>query len=250
MRRKKVKDESNNDAHRWVVSYADFITLLFAFFVVMYAISSLNVSKYRSVAEGMKVAFDKNGKDKAANKDPNNKGDEATYSSDKIIQGGGGSDDFDALQSAFRALSAKNLNVLKQEGFLQLDLKAENMFDTGSADLKQEAMVQMMKIATILNKVNYPIIVEGYTDDIPISTPNFPSNWELSTLRASAIARALNNFGVPNDRMTVTGYGEQYPIADNDTEVGRAMNRRVNIVIVRDRLTPRIMNPALSKPLF
>ena len=246
MRSRKNKQEEHIDSHRWVVSYADFITLLFAFFVVMYAISSVNVSKYRSLSEGMKSAFNKKDQNKAAVstdqkangpiKDPNNK-----------KTNGGYNDGLDDLNKSLSELETGDFKISRQEGWIEMDIKAGSMFANGTADLTPEALVKLMQLAAKIKDVPYPVVVEGYTDDVPIETPQFPSNWELSAARAATVARILNSYGISNDRLLVTGYGEQYPVADNSTEEGRSQNRRVDIIIAKNRAVDRLTNPEMGQ---
>ncbi|MDI9817641.1 MULTISPECIES: OmpA family protein [unclassified Legionella] len=239
MRGRKNKNDSHEDTHRWVVSYADFITLLFAFFVVMYAISSVNVSKYKSLAQGMHTAF--------ARKD--DKKPVAEISSLKTPNSPAASqqskDPFNELVQALANLQDADYRMYPQDGWVELDMKAGGLFDSGSAELRPVALVKLMKIADVLKQQPYPIALEGYTDNIPIYTSQYPSNWELSSARAAAVARILTAFGVEQTRITVTGFGEQYPVAENDTKEGRAKNRRVNLIIAKDKSIPRLLNPAL-----
>lgn len=250
MARRKHKEEEHEDSHRWVVSYADFITLLFAFFVVMYAISSVNVSKYRSVAVGMQSAFDKKIRNKVPTEvDSNQLGQSASNTVNQSSTNGSGSEAFEALDAQLSNFADSQYQLTRADDWIEMKMDAGALFDIGSADLKPMALVKLMQIAKTLKTVNFPLHIEGYTDDIPIQTPEFPSNWELSAARASAIARVLNDYGIPTDRITVTGYAEQYPIADNTTELGRDKNRRVNLVITKTKNSTRLMNPALSQPL-
>lgn len=242
MKSRKKKQEEHQDNHRWVISYADFITLLFAFFVVMYAISSVNQAKYKSLAEGMHSAFNK--------KDHN----KATVSTAKIKDGthqtqtkGTYKDGMDDLNKALSDLEDGNYKINRQDGWIELEIKAGSLFDTGNAHLKAEALVKLMNLAVKLKDLSYPVAIEGYTDDRPIETPEFPSNWELSAARAATVGRVLNSYGIPKELIMVTGYGDQFPITDNFTSEARNKNRRVTIIIAKNRNVPRIMNPALSK---
>ncbi|KTD12151.1 OmpA family protein [Legionella jamestowniensis] len=239
MQGRKKKADSHEDAHRWVVSYADFITLLFAFFVVMYAISSVNVSKYKSLAQGMHSAFAKKGDKKPLDeppklKDPNSP--EATSNP---------KDPFGELVKSLAELQDSDYQMNPQDGWIELDIKAGALFESGSAELRPIAFVKLMQIADVIKKLPYPIALEGYTDNVPIYTSQYPSNWELSAARAASVARMLTMFGVGQSRITVTGFGEQYPIADNTTEEGRSKNRRVNMIIAKDKTVPRLLNPAI-----
>lgn len=236
--RRKNKRVEQEDTHRWMVSYADFITLLFAFFVVMYAISSVNVSKYKSLAEGMHTAFTKKTNEKGITNIASKEASR-TAVDNQINQ----QDQFNELIKALSDLQDSDYQMNPQNGWVELDIKAGALFDSGSAELRPIAMIKLMKIAEILKKLPYPIALEGYTDNVPIDTPQFPSNWELSSARAAAVARSLTTFGVDSTKISVTGFGEQYPVADNHTEEGRAKNRRVNMVIAKDKTVPRLLNP-------
>ncbi|MFT4059594.1 MAG: flagellar motor protein MotB [Legionella sp.] len=242
MSSKKRKNEEHIDHHRWIISYADFITLLFAFFVVMYAISSLNTSKYKSLSEGMKTAFNK--------KDQQNQ----EQSIEDIKDGpnskrvyGKFEDGLDEINQSLSELEDANYKINRQKGWIELDVKSGALFGSGDADLKADALVKLMQIAGKLKKSHAIVSIEGYTDNMPIETPQFPSNWELSATRAASVGRVLNAYGINENRIMVTGYGEQYPIADNITDVGRALNRRVSIIIATNRKTKRLLNPALSQ---
>lgn len=242
MRRRKNKTEEHVDSHRWLVSYADFITLLFAFFVVMYAVSSVNQAKYKSLSEGMNSAFNK--KDQA----------KAVVSTDKVSNGnanrqtkGTFRDGLDDLNKSLSELEQGDFKINRQEGWIEINMKAGSLFETGNASIKPDAMIKLMAVAQKIKEQPFPITVEGYTDNSPIETPTFPSNWELSAARAATIGRILNSFGISPSRILITGYGEQFPLDDNLTEAGRSNNRRVNILITKDRMTNRMLNPAFGQ---
>lgn len=242
MRRRKKRNEQQSDHHRWVVSYADFITLLFAFFVVMYAISSVNISKYHSLSEGMKSAFNKKDEARALKSTKNLKDGPQTKQFP-----GPFNDGLDELNQSLAELEDGNYKINRQEGWVELDIKSGALFESGEADLKPEAFVKLMRLASKIKKSSSIVAIEGYTDNLPIETPQFPSNWELSAMRAAAVGRILNSFGIATHRILVTGYGEQYPVADNITEQGRSANRRVTIIIALNRNIPRLLNPALNE---
>lgn len=242
MKSRRHRPEEHVDNHRWVISYADFITLLFAFFVVMYAISSVNISKYKSLSEGMKSAFN--------NKDQN----KVTQSTDTIQDGpeekktkGTYNDGLEDLNKSLSELEDGDYKINRQNGWIELQIKAGSLFDSGSADLKPEALIKLMKLAGKIQTLSYTVVVEGYSDNVPIETPQYPSNWELSATRAASVGRILNSYGIPTDRIVVTGYGEQYPVSNNYTEEGRSQNRRVNIVIAKNRRVDRLINPELGQ---
>lgn len=242
MKSRKKKVEDHVDLHRWVVSYADFITLLFAFFVVMYAMSSVNTAKYKALTEGMKTAFNK--KDKENTEQSIDEQKEGPHTR-KVY--GKYQDGLDEINQSLSQLEDANYKINRQEGWIELNIKSGALFGSGDADLKADALMKLMQIAEKLKKSHAIISIEGYTDNVPIETPQYPSNWELSATRAASVGRLLNAYGIDTGRLMVTGYGEQYPIADNASEVGRALNRRVTIVISISRKTKRLLNPALSQ---
>lgn len=242
MTKRHKKPEEHEDHHRWVISYADFITLLFAFFVVMYAISSVNVSKYKSLSEGMKSAFNKKDHDQAIESTDNKKDGPAKRRTKGEFQDG-----LDELNKALSELEDGNFKINRQEGWIELDIKAGALFESGEVDLKGAALMKLMQVADKIKNLPFSVVVEGYTDSLPIETPQYPSNWELSAARAASVGRVLNGYGIPTDRITVTGYGDQYPVTDNETEQGRSQNRRVNIVIAKNRKVDRLFHPELSR---
>ncbi len=241
MRRKK-KHQTHNDSHRWVISYADFITLLFAFFVVMYAMSSVNVSKYKSLSDGMNSAFNKkDGAKSVVSTDTQKDGRQ------EIQSRGTFNDGLDELSKLLSDLEDSDYHIYRQDGLIELQIKAGSMFDSAGSELNADTTIKLMKLAAKLKKSPYPILIEGYTDNVPITSLQYPSNWELSAARAATVGRVLNSYGVDPERLSVTGYGELYPIMENVTEIGRSQNRRVSILIVKDRTNPRILNPEMGQ---
>lgn len=242
MKNKQRRPEEHEDSHRWVVSYADFITLLFAFFVVMYAISSVNVSKYKSLSEGMKSAFNKKDQNKATQSTDNKKDGPEEHKTKGTYRDG-----LDDLNKVLADRQDGSYKINRKDGWIEIEMKAGSLFESGSADITAYALIKIMEIADKIKDLPYPVVVEGYTDNIPITSPQFPSNWELSASRAATVARLLNGFGVVSSRIMVTGYGDQYPVADNNTEEGRNQNRRVTILITKNKKVPRIQNPNFNR---
>lgn len=242
MKSKKHKIDDHVDRHRWIVSYADFITLLFAFFVVMYAISSVNTAKYKALSSGIEHAFNK--KDKK--NDEQSDDDEKFGPHTKKVQGTY-KDGLDEINQSLSELEDKNYKINRQKGWIELDVKSGALFGSGDAELTSDALVKLMQLAEKLKKSHAIVSIEGYTDNTPIETPQYASNWELSAMRAAAVGRVLNAYGIGSNRIMVTGYGAQYPIADNVTDVGKGLNRRVSIIISINRKTKRLLNPALSQ---
>ena len=242
-RKKKHPEHVNHE--RWLVSYADFITLLFAFFVVMYAISQVNEGKYRILSDTLSTAF-RNVPGSASGaltvvnpnapmplalpirkSQPNVKVDETRKKNKEKLR------NMAKEVNEVLAPLVREGQVRVTEGALgiTIDINANVLFAPGDARLGPEAVRALLAVAQILAPTDFPIIVEGHTDNTPIGTPQFPSNWELSGVRASSVVRLFIDAGVDPKRLTATGYADQRPIADNLTVEGKARNRRVAITI-------------------
>ena len=245
-RRRRSADEHVNH-ERWLVSYADFITLLFAFFVVMYSISSINEGKYKVISQALVGVFN----DSERSVKPIPVGDErplTTTPAEPLIKdsehtdaGLGQSPDdplktiADDITTAFGDLIAsRQLTVRGNELWVEIELNSSLLFGSGDAMPSNMAFSIIDKVAAILKPFDNPIHVEGFTDDLPIRTAQYPTNWELSSARAASIVRLLAMEGVNPARMASVGYGEYQPVASNDTADGRARNRRVVLVISRN----------------
>ena len=238
-RRHQEEDHENHE--RWLVSYADFITLLFAFFVVMYALSTVNEGKYRILSDSLMSAFKSVPGDTAgaqiaivpgaALKVPVNK-------PEPVIDEGKRKAKVKMRNMAREIMEA--LGPLVKEGQVRVtegaqgitvEINASVLFASGDARLELGALQGLSAVAKILAPTDFPITVEGHTDTNPIATPQFPSNWELSGARASSVVRLFIDNGVSPQRLTSTGYADQRPVADNISPTGRARNRRVAINI-------------------
>lgn len=251
-RRSQSEEYIRND--RWVISYADFITLLFAFFVVMYAISSVNEEKYKVLSDTLSGVFF------GLDQDTSQLGEGDGSRGLGILSGGEADVDASAITIAapdqeetivLRKLQDElelNFSQLIDEGQLSvtgndlwvaIELRSNYLFDSGGALPNVLADELLEKIADILRGKDNPIHVEGFTDNQQISTDAYPSNWELSAARAAAVVRLLAQFGVEPERMAAVGYGEFQPAYSNRTEKGQRLNRRVLIVISRDEKVRR-----------
>lgn len=240
------QEEEHENHERWLVSYADFITLLFAFFVVMYALSSINEGKYRIMSDSISSAFrsipgSTSGAQVAistvnsplsmaipAKRLPSNVKTDTAQAAKRDRLRNMAKD----LNKALAPLVAEG-KVTVTEGVLGItvDINASVLFAPGDARLDLGAVRALAAVAQILAPTDFPIIVEGHTDNTPINTPQFPSNWELSGMRASSVVRLFIESGVDGRRLTATGYADQRPLADNATPDGRQRNRRVAITI-------------------
>lgn len=241
---------------RWVISYADFITLLFAFFVVMYSLSSVNEEKYKNLSEALSGAFDSVGGRLLPGT-----GEASQTTLD--IRPGEGNDPVsganlaapDVEESAqlkrietllneriLPGVEAGLLSISSNELWLAIELSSNMLFAPGQATPTAAADELLERLAIMLRPFENPIHVEGFTDNQAIDTAQFPSNWELSAARAAAVVRVMAHYGVPPERMAAVGYGEYQPAYSNRTEQGRELNRRVVIVISRDERVRRSLS--------
>jgi chemotaxis protein MotB len=226
-RRRYESDPENHD--RWLVSYADFITLLFAFFTTMYAISTVDAQKLTKMVSSMQVAL--NGAEKLAT--PARPASAVTPSSTPSP-----SSPLTALRTQLaerlkRHIDTGNVALEVDPRGLVVSIRETGSFMIGSADLSDAARALLLEIGGPLAELNNPIRVEGHTDDVPINTARFHSNWELSTARAtSVIAFLVNTAGIDPQRLSAAGYGQFKPRSANDNEAARARNRRVDLVIL------------------
>ena len=252
-RRKKVAISINHE--RWLVSYSDFITLLFAFFVVMYSISQVSESKYRVLSDTLMDAFSTEQRSMspiqvgrpALNIDPSVITEEEPDAGE--FTGDGAFDKTADLPQLTESISEQFADLIdddlvqvnSNEFWLQVDINSNVLFSSGKAEPNLQARAIFDEIAQMLKGFDNPIQVEGFTDDVPINTPQFPSNWELSAARAASIVKLLMEGEVAPERLSAVGYGEYRPISDNATEAGRVQNRRVALMISRERIErPRV----------
>ena len=240
-RRSKRIEHDNHD--RWLISYADFVTLLFAFFVGMYSISSVNEEKYKTFSDSLNVAFTNQPSSASTTAlVPNQQeqmlkalverrtarlGEQQRKIQERMKNLAGG------LNQVMASLIKQRMVSINQtKRGVVVDISASTLFRTGEATLQPGMLDVLRQVAVVLGKEELPIEVEGHTDDIPIATAQFPSNWELSSARASSVARMLIDNGVPAKRMAVVGLASNQPLVPNDSPEGRARNRRVTITIV------------------
>lgn len=232
-RRRKVKEDHEN-LERWFVSYADFITLLFAFFTVMYALSTVNEQKYKAMSDSLSSAFSSKVSD---NEDmtvdvPSYREDPTlgymTSSFKKAFSG-----EYKRVQSNLADLEAdKKININIERRGVIVSLLEQGVFSSGEADILPDSLAVIDEIAETLKDLPNQIKIEGHTDNIPIHNDKFASNWELSSARAlNILLYIVNNHNMDPTKYSATGYGEFRPIEQNDTPEGRAKNRRVDIIL-------------------
>lgn len=265
MSRRKKKPEEHVNHERWLVSYADFITLLFAFFVVMYSISSVNEGKYRVLSDTLSDVFQA----QPTTSTPIHFDDTASISSrnnnealidlpvpnhDEFLTAAD-NPELDTLseeitQAVQTLIDDDLINIKKTDFWLEIDIKSSILFTSGGAELSEDAEDILATIADLLDSYPNDIQVEGFTDNVPINSKQFPSNWELSSSRAASVVHLFEEEGVDPKRMQAIGYGQHRPLADNATIEGRNTNRRVNLVVLGQGDPRQIMqqrNQSLKK---
>lgn len=231
---KKKKQEENENVDRWMVSYADFITLLFAFFTTMYAISSVNEGKYKAVGDSLAIAFNaKEAKKLDIQIDPTLRQDSMQMLiTDEFKKAF--SSDYKRIQSViFEIEKSGKVSVNMEKRGIVISFSEGVLFESGKSQIIDEAIPVIDSIAQALREMSNNVRIEGHTDNVPIKTQEFPSNWELSTSRALNILKYLVEVaGLNPGKLSAIGYGEFRPAAANDTPEGRKKNRRVDIVIL------------------
>ncbi|MBX6360440.1 flagellar motor protein MotB [Pseudacidobacterium ailaaui] len=278
MKQKHEKHAPNHE--RWLVSYADFITLMFAFFVVMYASSKADLKKQAAVAQAINSAFQSLGLFQSPEKEQNKAAAALATSQDapvspmnvvmgeQMMASSEVREDLERIKKHLeRLLSnqiARHVVAIRigRDG-LVISLREAGFYESGSAAPQPESVRTLDEIAEALRTTPYDIRIEGHTDNVPIHNGQFDSNWELSTARATRLARMfiVAHHYAPA-RLSASGYAEFHPVASNDSADGRSQNRRVDIivlpsmtaparapaVVVRD-LKPEAINAALARPL-
>lgn len=246
MGKKHQEHEKEPNHERWLVSYADFITLLFATFVALYAMSKSDSQKAKAAAESMRFYFGYAEKLMIPQEAldfrqiPAEKASSARPRKDQKTNRSAKSEDFERVKGEIESfLLSKGLmgkvQVEVDARGLVISLKEAGFFASGRADVEEEALGLLQEVAGHLREYNNPVRVEGHTDDLPIRSRDFPSNWELSTARATRVLRFLvERYGLDARRASALGFAQYRPLGPNDTPAGRARNRRVDIVFLSE----------------
>ncbi|MEO6750023.1 MAG: flagellar motor protein MotD [Casimicrobiaceae bacterium] len=242
---RRVHVEEHENHERWLVSYADFITLLFSFFVVMYAISTLSESKYKVLSDSLVQAFrhDRvvtaqstglapiNRTTQAPTRRNTRPPDALRYRQEQKLLGIAAK-----ITDALRALmQAGQVKLTQLPHGLAVEINASVLFAPAQATIQPEVIGSLTDVAHTLAGIDNVIHIEGHTDNLPINTPLYPSNWELSGARASSVVRLFAANGVAPARLRAVGFADNKPIASNDTADGRQHNRRVTLLILADQ---------------
>jgi chemotaxis protein MotB len=245
----KVRQRSVPVSHdRWLVSYADFVTLLFAFFVVLYASAQMDRQRAVRLSDAIRSAFQELGAFQSEAGQPVVAPNELPLPNRAVKQSGVLSttkqdavpkEEFSSIRRELeRALAdeiKRNDVALHMEADgLVVSLREMGFFDSGSASIKPGAENAFGRAAVILRAHACALRIEGHTDNVPIHTSQFASNWELSTARATGIVKSLiEQYGISADRLSAAGYAEFHPVSNNASAQGRQLNRRVDVVILR-----------------
>jgi chemotaxis protein MotB len=267
------KHAAHENHERWLVSYADFITLLFAFFVVMFATSQTDKSKAQQVSDSVKEALEHGGMTSAVREILGGTVDEKGKGNAQL-KGPGGAQKSDKNPTPSVVELLPSLQFLNKEledeiktGKIQMRLEPRGLvislqqaafFPSGGDTVEPRSLPSIEKVAGVLKDLPNPVRLEGHTDSVPIHTARFRNNWELSAARSITMLDVLSTkFKIPPDRFAVAGYADTSPVAENDTDEGRARNRRVDIVILNlkrvsaepEKTTPENAAPAeIPKP--
>ena len=237
MRRRTVKKEKDN-TERWMLSYLDFITLLMLFFLMMYAISNVDNKKAEALAHSLKIGFNSgNGQNVIAvsdSADTTSAIDEETL---KALTEAEKLEDIkkkvDELVETSELKGSVTTSI--QERGLLISFNDSVLFNSGDAKVKTDWYNKLVSISKVLNEIDNYIRVEGHTDNVAINTEFYHSNWQLSSDRASNVVEFLISQSIKPERLSAVGYGEYRPVKSNDTEEGRAANRRVDILILNNK---------------
>ena len=229
---RKKKHEEHENHERWMVSYADFITLLFAFFVVMYSISNVNEGKFKVVSQSIVEALNPmiNMSATTLRTTPDYRGgppNALAISIDMQV--------YKKLSEVIKASdTTERVKIAHGERGITISITETMLFRSGQALVLPEARETLVRVASVLKDFPHQIRIEGHTDNVPIHTKEFATNWELSAARALNITRFLTEGGyLPPERLAASGYGEFHPTAPNDTPEGRWQNRRVEVVVLK-----------------
>lgn len=270
--RRSVAVEANkSDAERWLVSYADYMTLLFALFVVLYSMATMEKEQFKKLQDTISKVFveatdkkEQGIQGQSVQPDIHPQSDFELYGSGleeatgpSLLADNSKLEHIDStklgsplaamqkdINRALRSLVESGLaKVTLDEDWLTVELSSGLLFGSGSASSTSSASAVMTELTAILKQTDNFMRVRGYTDSVPIRTEQFPSNWELSVARAASIVRLLENLGVAPERMAIEGYGQYSPFADNSTAQGRSQNRKVVIALSKYAYEPVVAEP-------
>lgn len=221
------EDDDYEDTQRWLLPYADFITLLFSVFVVMYSVSNVQEIKFKALSDSLAIALNSKEVEKIPEADIKKVTQTNSLDSNIVsIE--------DALQIELNDLILQDkVRIIHEQNWVSVEINDSLIFKSGQVELEPEFVDELKHISEILVKYPNTVQVEGHTDNQKVTITNhFPSNWELSAARASGVVRCLIENGVPSSRLEAVGLAENHPIDTNETPEGRFHNRRVSLKIL------------------
>ncbi|MFL0799830.1 MAG: OmpA family protein [Agarilytica sp.] len=230
IRRPPIETKVNHE--RWLVSYSDFITLLFAFFVVMYSVSHVNEQKYRQLSSTLESAFSSG----ASSVEDISEEDKENPDAPVLAEVEALADDI--KEALAGVVDDDRISISGNEQWVEIELSAGLLFQSGKADISDDARTLLAPVVEIMAPFDNAVAIAGHTDDIPIQNADFQNNWALSSARAVAVVNFLAYQGVKPERLSAVGYGEYRPVVSNVDDASRARNRRVVLKIAKNAVPP------------
>lgn len=241
-RRRNKREKKSGGSAPWITTFSDIMSLLLTFFILLYSMSNLDAQKFQEMTKSLQGVLSGLGYTEILEGQDSTMElpTEGEISADDILE-------TSSLKDEIKEVYEKVINYVEAEGLdadvtvnynkrgIFVDIKEAILFDSASPNIKASGLEVLKKIEGILKEFENEIVIEGHTDDVPMQSPLYPSNWELSTARSVSVARYLSETGnIPPNRLSAVGYGEYKPIVPNTSEENRAINRRVNILIIFD----------------
>ena len=210
MRKRRIREEDHDHLDRWLISYADFLTLMFTFFAALYALSTVDKEKVGQFSTSLRQAFNV---------------------IERPIPGMGENTKPMMAEMRKSVADIEGINIKSDPRGIVVTLSNDTAFMSGSADIRDKMASALQSLSEVLKKNPGRIVIEGHTDDIPLASAKFKSNWDLSAARAASVLYVFIQQGLDPNRFIIAGYGEYRPLTSNTTMEGRAINRRVEIVL-------------------
>ena len=237
-----VQDTPAEGAPEWALTFGDMMSLLLCFFILMFSMSEIKLDKFMQAAESMRAGF---GQSESPTQEVQGQGSPTMEATTLIISKDEIDQQLDLIRAKLEEFVKKHglentLKVNQDENGVTLSIQDVVLFDVASAEIRAASLWIMDKLSELVTEINTKLIVIGHTDNLPINTVEFPSNWELSAARAARVTRVLVDKGIDPARIHVEGYAEYKPIADNNTWEGRAANRRVELLYSRQNVREKM----------
>ncbi len=223
-----MSHNNSPDKHRWLISYADYMTLLCAFFIMLYSVKLLNTEQYQAVQEVLDGMFTTQSQQLLPQPE----------ASTTVMENGNGMMPlYQTVKQQLQVFIDSNELILEQEGeWVKVRLKSDTLFPAGGWEISDTMMDILSALADVIRPIPNEINIEGHTDDVPINSASIVSNWDLSALRAVAVVRAFELYGIAPQRMVAMGYSYHKPLFENNSNEHRLANRRVEILIKQGSL--------------